>query len=48
MAGAILAGGYEAEHLAYFRGSLDMGEAKLLSYAERTREAADYLRPVTR
>ncbi len=42
---ALIAGAYEAEHLGYFSGSLDMGEKQLQSYAERTREAADYLRP---
>lgn len=42
---AIIGGGYEIGHRAFFSGSLDMGEAQLMSYAERTREAADYLRP---
>lgn len=44
-AAAVIVSGYEVEHRAYFSGSLDMGETQLMSYAERTREAADYLHP---
>jgi Dolichyl-phosphate-mannose-protein mannosyltransferase len=42
---AIAGFGYQVTHLPYFRGTLELGEPQLLSYAERTREAADFLRP---
>jgi Dolichyl-phosphate-mannose-protein mannosyltransferase/Alg9-like mannosyltransferase family len=42
---ALIACGYQVAHLQYFRGMQELGEPQLLAYSERTREAADFLRP---
>ena len=37
--------GYQLKNLAYFRGMQELGESQLLSYADHTRQAVEFLRP---